>query len=307
MKFEISFLKDCYEKFLKDETILSLTQLAKICGISISSNKNIQIFRNSLYDLFGKNELSKLSRSRFAKYRLSKRKNYTSSKESNNKRAKSLKSFYKAHPERKEVCRKLMKQYCAPNSHTASSNTKRVESRKRNGNPWHSEETKTKISLSQRGVPKSEEVKKKFSIAKIGKPSNRLNFKHSSQTKKKLSEITKEQWKRGIHKPTYQSKGQLQLANKIRQLGYSVEIEHIIDGVAYDIYVNELNLIVEFNGTYWHRDARFYSLDEQVKKIYKRDAFKREFAIQNGFNFKVVWQHDWETKNQQEIVERLTK
>lgn len=303
MYYNKKLIDDSYLLLISDETIISLTMLAK--KMSIESNKKIEKFRHDMYEVFGKENIKKITNHRFAKYRLSKRKNYFVTEETKEKISKSNKKFFDDNPERRDFSRELMKKYCIPNSHTAEVNKKRVQSRKRNNVKWHTEETKLKISVAQKGVPKSEEMRRKYSIAKKGKPSNRRGFKHTIETKKKLSNITKQQWIDGIHKPTFQSKGQIELTNEIKSIGYTVVSEYLIDGVPFDIFIKELNLIIEFNGTFWHRDSRFYQLDEEVQKIHDRDEFKKNVAIKNGYNFKVVWQYDWETQNKNEIIRSL--
>jgi hypothetical protein len=52
---------------------------------------------------------------------------------------------------------------------------------------------------------------------------------------------------------------------------------------------------VEYNGTYWHRDPRFYKITEEVKLIHRKDAEKINLAKSHGYDIVVVWQHDWES------------
>ena len=114
-----------------------------------------------------------------------------------------------------------------------------------------------------------------------------------------------EEFEQSLSKSKFQSKGHLELLTKIQQLGYEVFSEYFICSRPYDIFVKELNLVIEFNGTFWHRDPRFYTLTEDVQRIYDRDLCKKDLALKNNFNFKTVWQHDWETLNKDEIIRKL--
>ena len=66
-----------------------------------------------------------------------------------------------------------------------SSIKKFVESRKSNGKPWHSEETKKRIGESRKGKLHSEETKRRF---KQNHPKPMLGKNHTDETKKIMSE-----------------------------------------------------------------------------------------------------------------------
>lgn len=75
-----------------------------------------------------------------------------------------------------------------------------------------------------------------------------------------------------------------------------------------DIYIPELKLAIEYNGSFYHGDPRFY-VDEDivfgksVKDIRQRDENKRIMCENLGIKLVVVWEYDWlrdqeRTKNQ---------
>lgn len=73
----------------------------------------------------------------------------------------------------------------------------------------------------------------------------------------------------------------------------------MVDGRPFDIKIN--NILIEFNGTYWHLDNRIYNSDyyDKCRKItaseqWKRDEFKLKIAKKNGYSTITVWQYDWE-------------
>jgi len=202
---------------------------------------------------------------------------------------------------RRDISRQNMRKYCLPNSQSDETKLKRVESRK-----WysHSKETIEKIKNAQKGRPLTEAHKLKL---RKPKKTYRINFKHSNETKKKLSEMTKKQWLDGIHKPKYQSYGHQKIISICEKNGWVFEIEKLINGKPYDVYINNFNIIIEFNGTYWHRDPRFYKEDLICRNIWEKDKNKIDIAKKNGYNVIVVWQYDWEKSEDQEkyLMEKI--
>lgn len=75
----------------------------------------------------------------------------------------------------------------------------------------------------------------------------------------------------------------------------------------YDFLVNE-KCIIEFHGDYWHGNPVIYksgiikyrSGNMTVEEVWERDRIKTEAAIEKGFKFLVVWEHEW--KNNRESV-----
>ncbi len=62
-----------------------------------------------------------------------------------------------------------------------------------------------------------------------------------------------------------------------------------------DIFIPDLNLVIEINGSYWHCDRRIYNYgpinDIQKEKIQK-DEIKYTFLYKNGYNLIIVWEYD---------------
>lgn len=62
-----------------------------------------------------------------------------------------------------------------------------------------------------------------------------------------------------------------------------------------DIFIPELNLIIEINGTYWHCDRRIYNNGPinniQEEKI-KKDCIKYSFLHKNKYRLLVIWEYD---------------
>jgi hypothetical protein len=279
-----------YAKFLNDESICGLTSLFKTNKIGSKTGSHI---RKILYGKYGKENIDPISSKRSSHMAHKKRtkESYLIPEERRKKMIDGIRKSWKNSTEkRRELSKKLMLIYCSPKSHGKESNLKRVESRK-----WykHTDETKNKIRNSQKGKKLSEEHKQRLRKPKLTK---RTNFNHSIETKRKLSEITRQQWIDGIHKPKYKSKGHIEIMDIISEYGYKLKDEYIIDGRPYDIFVVDKNLVIEFNGTYWHRDPRFYN-EEEGKWYWNRDREKIDIAKKKGYNVTTIWQYDWEKCN----------
>jgi hypothetical protein len=61
-------------------------------------------------------------------------------------------------------------------------------------------------------------------------------------------------------------------------------IKHDENIYFYDCYDAATNTVIEYHGSYWHRDTT------------DRDEFKKELALMNGYNYEVVWDYEREEK-----------
>lgn len=276
-----------YQIFIKDESICGFASLFKQNKIGSKTGSKIKKY---LYDKYGEISLKKISSVRTSKVAHQKRSkdSYFISSERRKKMAVGIKKYYKNNQAAKSRCKDLMIKHCLPKCQTIESKIKRVKSR-----DWYkpNEDTKRKMSQSQIGKILTEEHKLKLRKPKKIK---RSNFRHTTETKNKLSLITKNHWESGVHKPIFKSTGQREVIKLLKEQGYSVQDEYIVGGKPYDVFIKEKNLLIEFNGTYWHRDPRFFSSSDEVVKIWEKDKNKMLIAESNGYIIKVIWQHDWE-------------
>lgn len=67
-----------------------------------------------------------------------------------------------------------------------------------------------------------------------------------------------------------------------------------------DILIKELNIAIEFNGTYWHCDPRFYEPNYfhqkkqmTAQQIWEQDAERQKFIESLGYRVFVVWEYDF--------------
>lgn len=67
----------------------------------------------------------------------------------------------------------------------------------------------------------------------------------------------------------------------------------------YDLYIPDLNMIIECQGTFWHRDPRFYAEDYTAHnktsgEIWKHDELKRQIAVATipNVTYITIWEED---------------
>ena len=96
------------------------------------------------------------------------------------------------------------------------------------------------------------------------------------------------------------SRGQMEVERILQNMKFTVRSEFEIEDRSFDILVHELNLIIEFNGTRWHYDPRFYAADHydvcknrHVQTKWDADLAKLKVAHNAGYGVCVIWQHDW--------------
>lgn len=187
------------------------------------------------------------------------------------------------------------------------------------GNPFygkkHSKETKKQISKSRTGKATGE----KNSMANPEhrkKARQKLKEKWDSgdleNVRKIMSDKLKETRRLGKIKSVIRSKTEKKIIKEIKNLGYEVIHSFKVDTKICDIYLPTLNLIIEYNGDYWHCNPKKYKKDyfHQVKgmtaeKLWEYDKNKVDIIIKNGYNLEVVWETDY--KFDKTIINKLIK
>ena len=76
---------------------------------------------------------------------------------------------------------------------------------------------------------------------------------------------------------------------------YIKEIRHYCD-----VYISNKNLIIEFQGDYWHGNPKKYTKDKlsdyQLKRI-KKDEELRKYCSEHGINLVEVWESDYNSNS----------
>lgn len=192
-----------------------------------------------------------------------------------------------------------------------------VESQSGSGNPFygkkHTDKSKEKISKSRKG--KGSGVKNAMSN-KIWreKASKNLKLKWDSgeleSTRKVMSNHMKNTIRLGKIKSSITSKNEKVIIDIIKQLGYKATQSFKVDTKICDIFVPELNLIIEYFGDYWHCNPIKYSANYFNQKkgkfaweLWNYDKLKLDLIESYGYNIEVIWERDFRTNN--EIIKNI--
>ena len=182
------------------------------------------------------------------------------------------------------------------------------------------------------GKKHSDKTKEQISKSRVGKAAGENNPMSNPEHRKKVADMIRKKWKDGEMehvrkifsetmketrrlgkiKSVIRSKTEKQIINEIKKLGYVVKHSHKVDTKICDIFLPQFNLIIEYNGDYWHCNPNKYDKDyfHQVKgmtaeKLWEYDKNKVDIIINNGYNLEVVWESDY--KSDKTIINKLIK
>ena len=149
---------------------------------------------------------------------------------------------------------------------------------------------------------------KKYGLSRHDFLSNKLKEKWESFTdEEKDNYLKKSIWK---NKSSPVSILETQVASKLLELGFSIETQKRLPNIInktnksnlyYDIFIKELNLLLEINGIYWHASPKKYKSgdyihigneDRLVDNIWLSDLEKKENALKYGYFFAAVWEDE---------------
>lgn len=169
-----------------------------------------------------------------------------------------------------------------------------------------------------RGQGWNDDLKNKHSVVMMGE-SNWMRGKcHSEDTKQKIREKVISDFASGKRKPnrTMVSKPERDIARMLSDIGLEIKMGIRVRNNLYDIFIPTKNLIIKFNGDYWHMNPSKYSSDSYNKacgmtaaEIWERDNVKINNAKENGYQVHCIWEDDYEKSNDkkaflQEIISK---
>ena len=118
---------------------------------------------------------------------------------------------------------------------------------------------------------------------------------------RKLSEVNKAARKRGaydhIMQPTKLCK---RIGSELRHLNFCFEYEYRIGYRYFDIYIPELDLLIEVDGEFWH-----YSDYARAKGIPDKDEKKTRLALGNGYKFHRIRETDMNRLGSSAVVSNM--
>jgi very-short-patch-repair endonuclease len=96
------------------------------------------------------------------------------------------------------------------------------------------------------------------------------------------------------------------LYDVMKNLGIAYEPQYLInERFLVDAYVETSNLIVEFDGDYWHGNPLVYpSPDERQAKQVKLDKARNAYMKKCGIKMLRIWESDWKA-NKEEVISKI--
>jgi hypothetical protein len=155
------------------------------------------------------------------------------------------------------------------------------------GNPFygktHTKKTKRKISESRKGKA-------------TGDGNSMANEVHRLKVKEKFLHRIKN------NPIVYQSRSKNEkfIYEQIKKIFVNATHSKVIKPYICDIFIPELNLIIEYNGDYWHCNPNKYNSDyyhkiknKTAKEIWEYDNTKIDLIKNKGYNLEIMWESDY--------------
>lgn len=172
-----------------------------------------------------------------------------------------------------------------------------LEKQKGKGNPFygkkHTKKSKKKISNSRKGKAKGKDNSMSNPIHKQKATNNRLLS---------IKEKPNNHYSR--------SKAEKKIYKEIKRNYPNTQHSYIIDKYICDIYIPELNLIIEYNGDYWHCNPSKYEShyfhklkDMTAYDIWKYDKTKVDYISKNNYIIESIWESDY--VNDPSIIKKI--
>lgn len=166
------------------------------------------------------------------------------------------------------------------------------------------------LSKSHEGYVMPETQKRKIATSSSGHH-NALGYEHTAEARTVISKRSVRMWedmtaeeRREKMAPCIDATVQGSISSIEKKIHKQLEAFGIpyvsqfrIGRYIADVYIPDLNLVIECHGCYWHGCARCFTLEEKIRyqdaeKIRQRDAQKTELTIELGYNLLTLWEHD---------------
>lgn len=143
--------------------------------------------------------------------------------------------------------------------------------------------------------------------AKARKIHGHTGHRHSEESKNKMRIATLNAIKNG-KMPQTKTKCHIEMAKILNDLNISFEEEFMVSYWSFDFYLNDLDILIEVDGDYFHSNPLFYKKPKtKTQKINaSRDKKKNEFCKANNLTLIRFWEHDIHN-NREDVICRLEK
>jgi len=186
------------------------------------------------------------------------------------------------------------------------------------GNPFygkeHTQESIDKISISKSGVTTSDHMSKPKYREMFSKMKKELWASGKMEhVRIKMSNLMKQRIANGELKSYNRSKAEDEIIEILNDLNVKCEPNYIIESKIFDVYIPQYNLLIEYNGDYWHCNPNKYNSDYinkkknmTAKEIWEHDKNKLYLAKKNNYTCEVIWESDYK-KNKNIILEIIKR
>lgn len=193
-----------------------------------------------------------------------------------------------------------------------------LELQKGVGNPFygkkHTQETINKISKSKSGITTSDHMSRPKYREMFSKMKKELWASGKMEhVRIKMSNLMKQRIANGELKSYNRSKAEDEIIETLCGLNIKCEPNYIIESKVFDIYIPQYNLLIEYNGDYWHCNPNKYKSDYINKKksmsaeeIWEYNKRKLYLAEKNDYTCEVIWESDYK-KNKNIILEIIKR
>lgn len=153
-----------------------------------------------------------------------------------------------------------------------------------------------------------EAILSKYNISIDEIRSSSLKKMWNSRTpEQKIEFLEKSLWsKNPTRKAVNQSKLEKIVIKSLVDLNYEIDTSFFIQRdkkhwYFYDVFIKQLNVLVEVNGDFYHANPRKYSSSDVIKYLYgdrtaeeiwKKDKKKKEFAEMHGYSVCYIWEDE---------------
>ena len=111
------------------------------------------------------------------------------------------------------------------------------------------------------------------------------------------------------------SKPEKEIEKILNKLNIDVKRTYKVNEYICDIYVPKLNLIIEYNGDYWHCNPKRFNKDylhphkkKTSLEIWDEDKIRIDNIKKYGYNLEVVWESDYKGQTTiQNIIKKYVK
>jgi len=182
------------------------------------------------------------------------------------------------------------------------------------------------------GKKHTKDTLKIISKSRKGKGIGENNSMSKSENRKKVSDGLKKSWsdgklehvrdicknnmynkhKSGKLKFSPTSKSQNKIFCLLKKHYKDIKINFNIDGKLFDFYIPNKNLLIEFNGDYWHCNPKIYKSDYinkkkgmTAKELWEYDKQKTILGESKGFIVLTIWEYDYKERGIDFVINEI--